>query len=235
MFISGLPTPNRDWSAPLQLRAGILLFSCRQVRHVVQGSRKDGEIRPRLNYHVCCWDFDSLAPFGTVQPHRNCVLDSSCGNSSFQASEDNIPCDRGDWAWLYGIALSYGPLWLCFNASIYTKLKGTSESSWFATQSLLYALAFIVTWAPSTAWSALSWNSEGHFALDFLAALFEPLAAFWNLLIFLRNRPSAHRKLLNILCCKFSEGDDEEAPPKEPIQAESAVVGDEDPKPESAF
>jgi hypothetical protein len=114
-------------------------------------------------------------------------------------------------------------------------LKGTSESSWFATQSLLYALAFIVTWAPSTAWSALSWNSEGHFALDFLAALFEPLAAFWNLLIFLRNRPSAHRKLLNILCCKFSEGDDEEAPPKEPIQAESAVVGDEDPKPESAF
>jgi hypothetical protein len=147
----------------------------------------------------------------------------SCGNSSFQASEDNIPCDRGDWAWLYGIALFYSPLWLCiililgFNASIYTKLKGTSEASWFATQSLLYALAFIVTWAPSTVWSALSWNSEGHFALDFLAALFEPLAAFWNLLIFLRNRPSARRKLLNILCCKFSEGDDEEAPPKEPI------------------
>jgi hypothetical protein len=164
----------------------------------------------------------------------------SCGNSSFQASEDNIPCDRGDWAWLYGIAFFYVPLYLCivlimgFNASIYTKLRGSSEASWFVSQSLLYALAFFVTWAPSTAWSALSWNSGGHFALDFLAALFEPLAAFWNLLIFLRNRPLARKKLLNILCCRFSEDDDAEAPQKETIQLEGASIV-EDPRPESAY
>jgi hypothetical protein len=34
-----------------------------------------------------------------------------CGNSS--ASPSDIPCDRGDWAWVFGISLFYGPLWVC--------------------------------------------------------------------------------------------------------------------------
>lgn len=36
---------------------------------------------------------------------------SECGHSSSIPSD--IPCDRGDWAWLFGILLFYGPLWLC--------------------------------------------------------------------------------------------------------------------------
>lgn len=34
-----------------------------------------------------------------------------CGNSSASPSEN--PCDRGDWAWVFGISLFYGPLWVC--------------------------------------------------------------------------------------------------------------------------
>lgn len=36
---------------------------------------------------------------------------SECGNSSSKQSD--VPCDRGDWAWLFGIILFYGPLWIC--------------------------------------------------------------------------------------------------------------------------
>jgi hypothetical protein len=101
----------------------------------------------------------------------------ACGNSSFKASQEDISCDRGDRAWLYGMALFYGPLRLCivlimaFNANIYTKLQGTSEASWFAAQSLLYA-------HQQPLGGALSWKSGGYFALDFVAALFEPLGKF---------------------------------------------------------
>jgi hypothetical protein len=146
------------------------------------------------------------------------------------------------------MSLFYGPLWLCiilivgFNVSIYTKLQGTSEGAWFATQSFFYALAFCLTWTPSTIWSAPSWNSGGYFALDFMAALCEPLGAFWNLLIFLRDRPTSREKLWNMLCCKSSEEDTDEAPAKNNAseqesakntsEQESASTGDEDSKPE---
>ena len=36
---------------------------------------------------------------------------SECGNSSSEPSD--IPCERGDWAWPFGILLFYGHLWLC--------------------------------------------------------------------------------------------------------------------------
>jgi hypothetical protein len=169
----------------------------------------------------------------------------SCGNSSFNRSDEDIPCDRGDWAWLYGITLFYGPLYFCivlitgFNVSIYIKLRGTRDASWFAAQSILYAMAFFVTWAPSTIWSTLSWNSGGYFALDFVAAMLEPLGSFWNLLIFLRNRPSSRKKLWNILCCKFGEEevaiDAEEDPLKKTIKTEIASSGTKDAKPEAAL
>lgn len=43
-----------------------------------------------------------------------------CGHSSSIPSD--IPCDRGDWAWLFGILLFYGPLWLCVILTIIAML-----------------------------------------------------------------------------------------------------------------
>jgi uncharacterized membrane protein YgcG len=139
---------------------------------------------------------------------------SGCGNSSFKGSGE-VPCDRGDWAWLYGMVMFYLLLWicilciLCFNVSNYIRLRGDDdkeEASWFATQSFLYALAFVVTWAPSTTWSGLNWTADGGiFWVDLLAALFEPLGGFWNLLIFLHSRPASQRRVMRLLCLECRE------------------------------
>jgi hypothetical protein len=53
-------------------------------------------------------------PIGTVcwvigSPQR-------CGHSSYRVSD--VPCERGDYAYLYGLALFYGPLWVCVLACI---------------------------------------------------------------------------------------------------------------------
>lgn len=53
-------------------------------------------------------------PIGTV-----CWVMGSpprCGSSSYQASD--VECERGDHAYLYGMALFYGPLWVCVLACI---------------------------------------------------------------------------------------------------------------------
>ena len=133
-----------------------------------------------------------------------------CGNSVYNANPD-IPCDRGDWAWVYGMVLFYIPVWICYvviffcNVSIYLKIRHTPEGAWFAKQSFLYGLAFCVTWAPSTVWSILHWKDGGSFWLDLASTIFEPLAGFWNLSIFLHNRPKTRRQLVHTiqstLCC----------------------------------
>ena len=118
------------------------------------------------------------------------------------------------------MVLFYIPLWICivligfFNLSIYIKLRKGGESeeaSWFAKQSFLYALAFVVTWAPSTTWSGLHWNLDGgSFAVDLLAAWFEPIGGLWNLLIFLRNRPHSRRRVMRLLCLECFEEKEED-------------------------
>jgi hypothetical protein len=221
-----------------------------------------------------------------------------CGSSS--AEDSDIPCDRGDYAWIFGIALFYGPLWISVLATIiamliiYIKVRKTfaksrtygvtvddngyglnpkrskrdsrfprlsgvfrsaidnrsegvirdsgreseiSESnmrmsSWmapvntsetvrerrerrkrnkqsaFATQAILYSGSFFITWSPSTVWSIGRWFNVSSFTLDLLAAICEPLQGFWNMLIFIRRRPSSQQKLKQIfakplcfLCC----------------------------------
>jgi hypothetical protein len=128
-----------------------------------------------------------------------------CGNSIYKGGDEL--CERGDWAWLYGMVLFYIPLWICilliifYNIGIYRTLAGSGEAHWFAIQSFLYAVAFCVTWAPSTTWSGMMWNGGGGFPLDLASAICEPLAAFWNLLIFLRNRPNLRAKIFYYLCC----------------------------------
>lgn len=154
-----------------------------------------------------------------------------CENSSYHASEE--PCERGNWSWLYGMVMFYIPLWICivfigmFNLNIVWELnKGgdREDARWFAVQSFLYALAFVVTWAPSTTWSGLHWKLDGgSFAVDLLAAFIEPMGGFWNLLIFLRNRPHSRSRIARLLCCECleeKEADDEEidddGPPPQP-------------------
>jgi len=138
---------------------------------------------------------------------------ANCGHSSFKSNNDEdgevVPCNWGDLAYVYSMVLFYIPLWVCivliiyFNASNYKELQGTSEAQWYAIQSLMYCAAFCLTWAPSTTWSAMHWNGSSPFALDLASAFLEPLGAFWNLLIFLRNRPQARRKLSHLLCCEW--------------------------------
>ena len=133
-----------------------------------------------------------------------------CGNSVFNANPD-IPCDRGEWAWVYGMVLFFIPLWICFvlifyfNVSIYLNIRNTPEGKWFAKQSFLYGMAFFIIWAPSTLWSTLHWKDGGSFWLDLASAIFEPLTGFWNLCIFLHNRPKTRRQLFlalqSVLCC----------------------------------
>lgn len=66
----------------------------------------------------------------------------SCGRSTFGDVNTEIPCDRGDYAWFYGMLLFYTPLWLCiilliyFNIRIYTGVSGVSndDAKWVAQQ-----------------------------------------------------------------------------------------------------
>ena len=44
-----------------------------------------------------------------------------CGHSSHV--ESSVPCDRGNWAWLYGILLFYGPLWLCVVLTVFAMIS----------------------------------------------------------------------------------------------------------------
>jgi len=144
----------------------------------------------------------------------------ACGNSAFSPAPDAPPCERGNWAWLYGMAMFYGLIWISivlifiFNVCIYWKLRTEAnrrEARWFAVQSFLYGAAFCVTWAPSTTWSGMNWTAEGgSFTVDVLSAFFEPLGGFWNLVIFVRDRPSSRARVLRIICCEFMETSTEE-------------------------
>ena len=49
---------------------------------------------------------------------------TECGDSTHISNPD-VPCDQGNYAWLYGMILFYSPIWCCillliyFNAQIY--------------------------------------------------------------------------------------------------------------------
>eukprot|EP00529_Nitzschia_sp_RCC80_P009741 CAMPEP_0113460720 /NCGR_PEP_ID=MMETSP0014_2-20120614/11142_1 /TAXON_ID=2857 /ORGANISM="Nitzschia sp." /LENGTH=767 /DNA_ID=CAMNT_0000352401 /DNA_START=184 /DNA_END=2485 /DNA_ORIENTATION=+ /assembly_acc=CAM_ASM_000159 len=156
-----------------------------------------------------------------------------CGNSSRTPNPD-VPCERGDYAWIYGMTLFYGPIWicvLCCTTSMFvlynevrkthrrsrrysTTIQGMSHStnrsgrdtSRVATQAILYSLSFLITWMPSTLWSIAHWFNWSHYGLDLFAAAAEPLQGFWNLLVFLMGRRQIPLlcRLLNPCCSKLS-------------------------------
>eukprot|EP00797_Seminavis_robusta_P030130 Sro621_g176810.2 (598) ;mRNA; r:39082-40875 len=148
-----------------------------------------------------------------------------CGNSSFQGSD--IPCDRGDYAYAWGLALFYGPLWFCvicccssmavlwlevrkthrksrrYSSAIMGMQHSTNRSGQdekkVAVQAILYSLTFVITWMPSTLWSVAHWFNWKHYILDISAATAEPLQGLWNFLIFLKSRPETVDRIRTLL------------------------------------
>ena len=159
-----------------------------------------------------------------------------CGDSSFQGSD--VPCERGNHAWLYGLTLFYGPLWVCVILCVYSIIQvyltvrttmvrglrhslsrggkgkrneiarsksksGGLETEAFAVQAVLYTVSFLVTWLPSTLWSIAHWFQFSAYWLDYMSAFCEPLQGFWNMLIFIRNRPRTKSKIRNAFAFVF--------------------------------
>jgi hypothetical protein len=129
-----------------------------------------------------------------------CWIDSvpdECG--TFQNSRAGVPCERGKNAWIYGLTLFYGPLWICVIACVIMMIQvycsvratmmrarrysltrsrrnvGQNETTVVAIQAALYTLSFLVTWMPSTIWSIAHWFGFSSFLIDFAACFFEPL------------------------------------------------------------
>ncbi len=158
---------------------------------------------------------------------------AECGDSSFQSSD--VPCERGNHAWLYGVLLFYGPLWVCVLAccicmaficvevkrtvkrlnrysidgqSSHTLGRTEQESTKVALQAVLYSLSFLITWMPSTLWSIAHWFNWKAYWLDYMSSFCEPLQGLWNFFIFVRNRPDTKAKLKRFfasLGCKFCQ------------------------------
>jgi len=150
-------------------------------------------------------------------------LPHGCGNSNYQPGDE--PCERGNFAWLYGVALFYAPLWCCIvfttfaMVMIYRKVKrvedrsstynlGTSNTRsrevWL--QALLYTAAFYITWLPSTLWSITQWFGVPMFWLDILATICEPFQGLLNLLVFIRPRKDLRMQLRHDIMMLLSCG-----------------------------
>lgn len=169
----------------------------------------------------------ALLPIG-VYNHIGAVcwvmgLPQGCDNSNYTSGDDR--CLRGNHAWLYGVALFYGPLWCCILCTtaamvlIYQKVRDTERKSrrYSGTtarrsddvfvQAVLYTAAFYVTWLPSTIWSITHWFDTPMFWLDLLATICEPSQGVLNLLVFVRPRKDLKEKLkrdiLYVLSCGF--------------------------------
>ena len=114
------------------------------------------------------------------------------------------------------------PLWVCILATIYGLVaiflalrttvhrmstrtiagqhtnvmrRSVADVRAVALRAVLYSLAFILTWTASTIWSVAQWFDHYPFWISYIWTLMEPLQGFWNVLIFLNNRPQSREKL----------------------------------------
>ena len=82
--------------------------------------------------------------------------------------------------------------------------RARRKQNLFAIQAILYSGSFFITWTPSTIWSVAYWFGVGGIGFDIAAATCEPLQGFWNMLIFIRSRPSSQEKIRRVFgsfCC----------------------------------
>jgi hypothetical protein len=90
------------------------------------------------------------------------------------------------------------------SASARNKTRAQQKQNLFAIQAILYSGSFFITWTPSTIWSVAYWFGVGGIGFDIAAATCEPLQGFWNMLIFIRSRPTSQEKLRRVFgsfCC----------------------------------
>lgn len=196
-------------------------------------------IEPYLHAFVLIFAFGTgiaLIPLG-IYNHIGAVcwtmgLPQGCENSNHKPSD--VLCERGNYAWIYGLTLFYIPLLICIFFStvamimIYHKFRQTEKrmlrysggqarprdqsfvnSDKIAIQALLYTFAFFLTWLPSVAWSLTWWFGKNVFWLDMLAYICEPFQGFFNFIVFLRPRPELRARLKRQLCCCFRKHSDE--------------------------
>jgi hypothetical protein len=133
-----------------------------------------------------------------------------CNESIFGSSD--LPCERGINSHWYNLMLFYVLVWISFIFVITTNIRirqllaqqeNNHDVSWITEQAMLYSAAFVITWTPSTLWYMLPLFGKSYFVFDVLAAIFEPLQAFWNLLIFLRGRPDSIQRITRIFSAIF--------------------------------
>jgi hypothetical protein len=157
-----------------------------------------------------------------------------CNEAIFLSSTLDIPCERGANSQWLGLFLFYVVLWIVWLVVIYLNFSmrntliairqqsaqqqsdtasistsGTEANNddvqWLTQQALLFSLAFILTWLPSTLWFVIpTFFGTTAFWLDIFSATFEPLLGFWNLLIFLRNRPDSVQRIKHYFLCCFN-------------------------------
>jgi G protein-coupled glucose receptor regulating Gpa2 C-term len=146
-------------------------------------------------------------------------------------------CIRGANSHITGLVLFYIPLWICMIAVCYFNwlMRGyliannSTEVSWMTRQTLFYALAFLVTWIPSTIWNIMAFTNGVAFWIELLAAFFEPFQGFWNMLIFLCSRPDSVERLKLLLSCKAcshrkSQGEEEDYNQEKITKTQDAVI-----------
>jgi hypothetical protein len=134
-----------------------------------------------------------------------------CSEAVFGTND--IPCERGFNAHIFGLVTFYIVLWIVFIIITYLNIvirkrllsSQTSDSTdvqWITTQALLYGVAFVVTWTPSTMWFVFPLFGYFRFWLDFLPCFVEPLQGMWSLLIFIRNRPESIERIQRLFICR---------------------------------
>jgi hypothetical protein len=146
-----------------------------------------------------------------------------CNEATFGLT-DGEPCERGfnsNWFAIFGYYLF---LWCALIIIIVLNMLMrrmlvqndlSTEAKWVTSQALLFSLAFVVTWTPTTLWSFSTWFNIYGYWLDLLTAIFEPLQGFWNLLIFVRNRPDSIERIRLIFCGKCTNNTSTTTTPKE--------------------
>jgi hypothetical protein len=216
----------------LQLAIGAPLYNCSLSIFyllLIKYRWSDERIRLLEKYvhgSILCFSFGSaviLLPLGQYnQINSICWIQGSpigCGSSTFPSGD--VLCERGSYAWLYGVSLFYAPLWVCMilcvgcmftihfevqstfrrlerysvSGSFDHRVRGSDSFNRVAQQALLYTLAFVATWMPSTIASIGQWFGFSHFGLSVASAACEPLQSLWNFLVFTHNRSHLQEKL----------------------------------------
>jgi hypothetical protein len=131
------------------------------------------------------------------------IIESPIGcNQRYRSDDEGYPCVRGDNAYLYTYFFTYVPVWVTFIILstclilIYMKIRRLEESTLeyrpshshakaFAFQAIMYAGAFLITWAPASSNFLLRvLAKKTSFWHVFLAFVLLPSQGFFNMIVY---------------------------------------------------